>query len=239
MPQTGNALIDACAGELNRDDLKTTGSSYSESKGLLNDTLRDLFNRYTFSWRVLDPPLSVPAVVSQKLYNISTVESSGVQDIYAVVLDTGGADSRPLIGLLLKTFLNKWANVDYLGNSRPVHFAKIDKHKFYVAPLPDATYTFKVFYTRMFVDITNFALDIEASDRAMEVIKIGLLARMYRWTHEFQTSSGFFTLFEKKIAELIEQDKLDPSREFEMQPANFGSGPISTDYWKSPFIRSV
>lgn len=239
MPQTGNNLIDACASELNRTDINSTGSNASDAQGLLNDTLRDLFNRYTFSWRVLDPPATIPAVVGQKMYDISSVVTNGVQDIYTVILDTASTTTRPLNSILLKTFLDRWANVDYIGTTFPADFAKIDKTKFYVAPRPSSTWNFLVYYTQLFVNITDFTQNIGASDRALEVIKIGLLARMYRWTHEYPTASGFFAAFEKKIQELIDQDKEDPSRIFEMRPAVFGDRPISVDYWKSPFVRGV
>lgn len=234
---SGNDLITAVASELNRSDLDTAGAQVAASQRALNDSLRDFFNRYAWSWRVVDPAMSITLTAGTTLYDTST-GGTKIQDIYGVVLDTGDTVTRYLREIPHAQYLQRWANVAYLGQTYPTEFARRDVFKIVIAPAPSSSvWTLKVFHSLQFVDITNFDATLsQVPDRCLEVIKLLMLYRLYRWLHEEERTGALYRLSEKAIADLIKEDKSAPALEFTLQPMRFGGQVITTDYWKSPFV---
>ena len=234
---TPNDLITAVASELNRSDLDTAGAQVAASQRAVNDALRDFFNRYAWSWRVVDPAMSVTLTAGTTLYDTST-GGTKIQDIYGVVLDTGDTVTRYLREIPHALYLQRWANVAYLGRTYPEEFARRDVFKLVIAPAPSSSvWTLKVFYSTQFVDITDFTVTIsQVPDRCLEVVKLCMLYRLYRWLHEEERAGALYRLSEKAIADLIKEDKAAPALEFNLQPVQLGGSRITVDYWKSPFV---
>ena len=239
---TGNGLIAAVAAELNRTDLDVGGTQVTVSQTALNDALRHLFNRYPFSWRVVDPPLPVTTVAGTSVYDTSAAAygSIKVHDIYGVVLDTGDLQTRPMTEIPHQQFLRQWANLAYLPQDKPTIYARREQYKIVVAPRPDAsTYTLRVFYSLEFVDITTFTADLtQVPQRAIEMVKIGMLARLYRWMQDDDRAIKLYALLEEEEQSMIREDKANPNLSFLMQPMSMG-WPLTVNYWQSPFITGV
>lgn len=246
MPTTGNNLIAAVANELNRTDLDTSGSQVAVTQRALNDAMRDLFNRYAFSWRVVDPPMTITLTAGTTLYDTSS-GGTLLQDLYVVYLDTGDLQTRPLTEWPLWRFRRKFANLAYLPNGWPEWFTRVDQYKVQVAPPPQSSsWSLKAYYSPEFVDITNFAANItQVTPRAFEVVKVMMLARLKRWEYTTTSDDGTVTLAaayqlaEKMIQDLIKEDKDNPNISYEMQGANFGGLPLTMSYWASPFVRNL
>jgi len=245
---SGNDLIDAAGDELDRSDLKTGGANVAVSQRALNNSLRDLFNRYVFSWRVVDPPLTVDLTAGTTLYDLSTISGGKkVQDLYVVYLDTQDLQSRPLEEWPLWRFRREFANLKYLPKTKPTTFTRVDQYKIEIALPPESsTYDLKVYYSEEFADITNFATTLaQGPQRIWEVITVMMLARLKRWEYTAQSPEssqvviGAYALAEKMIQDLIKEDKANPNISYIMQGARFGGMPLSLNYWASPFIKSV
>ena len=228
---TGNELIDAVAGELNRDDLLSTGADIAVSQRALNDSLRDILNRYAFSWRVAEPE-TVATVVNQTVYTVASTH-----DIFAVVFDDGTSSTTTLREISLQRYLDEWGNVDYLGSSSPEVYTRLDQYKIKVAPRPSsAAWNFRIYKTPEFADITTFTNSVtQVTPRAIEVVKLGMLARLYRHLHEFERATGLYSLYESQIEKMIKEDKETPNLTF---PYNRDSG-VKGNYWANPMIMGV
>jgi hypothetical protein len=236
---TGNQLIDDISAELNRDDLASGGSNAAVSQRALNNTLRDILNRYAFSWRVSQSPLAVACIVSPSpvsVYDLSAAPTNTkIQDIEEIVLDTGRSDTDTMDERSVRIFLSKWANLDYLGTSTPYEYCRLDKYTIKIAPLPSQAYTMRIYYSPEFTDITVFTGDItQVLPRMMECVTVGMLARLYRWLHEFERYGAILPVYEDLIQKAIKEDKEAPNLTFKL-----GSGSphrtSSVEYWRSPF----
>lgn len=235
---TPNDLITAVAAELNRTDLDVGGAQVASSQRAVNDSFRDLFNRYAWSWRVVDPAMSIAVVAGTTLYDTST-GGTKIQDVYGVILDTGDTITRRLREIPHGLYLSRWANVAYIGQSYPKEYARRDQNKLVLAPAPSASsWTLKVFHSVQFVDITDFTATItQVPDKALEVVKLMLLYRLYRWGQEDERAGALYRLAEKAIADLIKEDKGAPALNFLMQPVSLGQGWPTMDYWRTPFAE--
>lgn len=245
----GNDLITAVADVLQRTDLDTAGSNVATTKRAVNAAFRDLFNRYAFTWRIVDPPLSVDCVAGTTLYDTSAAAYGSIklQDIYFCYLDTGDLQSRPLEEWPLWRFRRQYANLAYLPNGKPTIFTRVDQYKIQVALAPESSsYDLKVYYSLEFADITDFTATItQVPQRALEVVQLMMEARLKRW--EFTSASpdagpnvaAAYALAEKAIADLIKEDKAAPNLSFVMQGANIGAKPLDMNYWASPFVTGV
>lgn len=234
---SGNDLITAVTAELNRTDLDVGGANIASAQRALNDSLRDFFNRYPWSWRVVDPPMSIAVVSGTTLYDTST-GGTKIQDIYGLLLDTGDTITRYLREIPHATYLQRWANVAYIGSTYPVEFARRDQFKIVLAPKPSSSsWTLKLFYSTQFVDITDFTATIsQVPDRCLETIKLMMLYRLYRWAQEDDRAGTLFRLTEVALATMVKEDKAEPALEFVMQPVRLMGRTFTTDYWKSPFV---
>lgn len=238
---TWNDLIDNVSGELNRDDFQAkapAGASVGVSQRALNRTLQNMFGKHPFSWRVVATPLPVLLTVNTTLYDLSTIPG-GVkfQDIFGVWLDTGDTQSRFLDEKSLQWFVDNWANVDFVAAGLPALYTRLDKYSIRIAPKPNAADTLRVYYTLEHTDITDFTVAITVPDKAQEVLELGMLARLYRHLHEWETATGHYNLYNQELDKLVQEDKDKPDLEFVMQPVQFGVRAPSIDYWKSPFYR--
>lgn len=236
---TGNALITAVASELNRTDLDTTGAQVAASQRALNDTLRDFLNRHPFSWRIVQPPLSITTIAGTSVYTLSAAPTSTkIQDIFAVILDTGDLQTRELRMVPHGRFLRDWPNLAYQATNKPIAVTRRDQYAIEVAPRPDtATYTLKVYYSLEFTDITTFTAELsQIPQRATEVVKVGMLMRLYRWLQEWPTAVGMLALYEQQIKSLIDEEKAHPSQEFLIQPVLLTPAIYRVNYWQSPFV---
>lgn len=234
---TGNQLIDAVSSELNRDDLASSGDNKTVSQGALNNTLRDILNRYAFSWRVADSPLTVTCIVSPSpvsIYDLSAAPTSTkIQDIAEVVLDTGKSDTDSMDEQHPRIFLERWANLDYLGTSTPKEYCRLGKYSIKIAPLPSQAYNMRIYYSPEFVDITDFTTDVsQVLPRMLEVVNLGLLARLYRWLHEFDRYAALYQIYEGAIGTSIKEDKEAPNLQFKLGQTK---AKPTGDYWTNPF----
>lgn len=234
---TGTQFIDAVASELVRDDLASSGADKAVSQRALNDTLRDILNRHPFSWRVVYPPISVPCIVGQVEYDIQALSSITIQDIFSIIIDTGASDTRPMKEISLIEFTKKWANVSYIGNSTPSRYARIDMYKFVSAPTSSsAAYSFKIYYTPEFVDITVFGNPVtQIIPRMSEVLKLGMLSRLYRHLQEFERAGSLYSIFEAQIKILIQEDKENPNLDFTFSGTSMASS--GANPWQTPFVQ--
>lgn len=230
--------------ETDRTDLQSAGANVSVSQGILNDTLRDLLNRYPFTWRVTPTPVTVSANlgggVTGKLYNITAVAPK-VMDIYGIILDDGTLSTRLMDEISLNDYIQKWGNIDFLPTGRPVEYTKASETKFLVAPIPqDPTYNFRCYISYQFAEITDFTLAItDVPDRALETLRVGMLCRLYRWLHEWEIAAKLYNLYEQLIKVLIDEDKTAPNLEFRFQEAVFAVRPVGINYWQSPFMKGM
>jgi hypothetical protein len=240
---TGNQLIDRAALEVNRaDDLGSTGTNVAQARVYLNDALRTLINRYDWSWRIAATPLGIANVVNQTLYDASAgAGGAKIKDIAGIVLDTGDVATFPMEEISLIRYRREWAHVSYSAAGKPTHYAKVGRYQFLVAPRSEsASHTFRVTYWPEFADVTDFTLELTdpsvlanafIAPRAEEVVFLGLLRRMFRYTHEWESAREVGRDEELAIATMIAEEKATPNLGFVMQPARFADRPPRGKYW--------
>lgn len=250
---TGNGLIDRAATEVNRvSDLGSTGTNVGQSKAYLDDAIRTVVNRHDFTWRISPTVLSVANVVTDPptlLYDASSGAGGiKIQDIAAVVLDTAAVDTLPLEEISLARYRRDWANVAYLSATGPTQYAKVGKYSFLVAPPPEsASHSFKITYWPEYIPIPDFAKDLFDpallpgsffAPRAEEAVYLGLLMRMYRYTHDWQAAAGIALQGEAEIQTLIKDDRDKPNLNYTMQPFRSDQGSTgSSKYWANPWTQ--
>lgn len=250
---TGNGLIDRAALEVNRtDDLGSAGTNVAQAKAYLDDAIRTLVNRHDFTWRIAPTVLSVACVVTSPptvLYDASAGAGGvKIQDIAGIVLDTAASDTAPMEEISLGRYRRDWANVLYESNSKPTHYARVGKYSFLVAPPPQsASYSFKITYWPEYVAIPDFTKDLFDpallpgsffAPRAEEAIYLGLLMRMYRYTHDWTSAAGVAAQAEAEIQAVIKDDREKPNLLYTMQPFVAAGAVPTSKYWANPWSRT-
>lgn len=234
---SANTLIDLVGTRLNRADFKTGGSEVTASQEALNDTIRDMLKTHNFTWRIIDPPLSVTLVVNQTVYDMS---AAGVdtQDFNSIILNTGSqGTTRGLTELTLKTYLQWFADVDFAAANNPTHYARLDQFKIKLAPKPKTADTLEVYYIRQFTNIVDFAAQIvDIPERAEDVLKLGMEHKLLEVLHEDTRADRKFALYTNALNKLVAEDKSKPNLEHRMRPFSPRT-PFVGEYWKSPFVR--
>ena len=247
---TGNGLIDRAAIEVNRtSDLGSTGTNVAQSKAYLDGAIRTLVNRHSFTWRISPTVLSVACAVTTPPTVLYDASSGGggvkIQDIAAIGLDTGDIQTFPMEEISLARYRTEEADVLYQGVSKPTRYTKVGKYSFLVAPPPEsASHSFKITYWPEYVDIADFTKDLFdpalvgnsfIAPRAEEAVYLGLLMRMYRYTHEWEAAGGLLLQVEGEIKTLIAEDKNTPNLTYTMQGFRAEPARPVSQYWANPW----
>jgi len=237
---TWNDIINNVGDELALDTFKVGGGDVAHTQRALNRTLQNMFSssRHAFSWRVIETPLTVTSVVNQTDYDLSTV-TGGVKflDLHSAVMDDGTSATRPLVEKTLKWYIRHFANVGTIGSGTPIYYTRVGLYTVRVAPKPSSvTQLLKFYYTLEPQEITVFTATVDIPERALEVLELGILSRLYRFLHESERHIALQNDYKRELVNLVKEDKNNPNLSFVMQPFNTGGHGATTEYWKNPFV---
>ncbi len=238
---TGQGIIDKALIEL-----ASEGSRLLETGRTLQQELQDALNaivvddipvRWPFQFLVGSPASTVATVAGTDLYTVP----SGMLEIVEATLDTGAIDARPMTKRPLRTFRKKWANKPYLAQDKPTEYTTVNETTFEVAPIPNAVYTIRMAGTFKPATITVFSTEVTAipSRYHQTVAVYGVAGFGALKLHDQALAKEKLAMYDAGIQKMIVEDKREPDVEYELRPYRATGTVYTTNYWQSPFVRSV
>jgi hypothetical protein len=238
---TGQQIVDKALIELASEgtrQLETGRTLAQELQDALNAVVvDDLPTRWPFSYLVGSTPSNVSTVPGQSVYDLP----DGMLEIVEVVLDTGTTVTYTLVKRSLRRFMQQWAAVNYLPQTRPTTWAQINEQKFQVAPRPDSVYTLKLTGTFRPSPITNFAAEVTAVPTRWHhnVVVWGVAAIGASRLRDTAAHQRLTQLYELGIQRMIVEEKRDLDIEYEARPFKAVPSIFDVEYWKTPHVREV
>lgn len=245
MGHVPNNLINAVALDLLRLDLVAYGVNAGISQRAYNRTIQDIDTRHVWSWRKGNYlPATSTLVTGDTVADLSgfiEYPSSGIQVIYGISLAFSPTSVGYAVSYLPpQQFQSRYGNVSGQPRGKPAHYwyATLNgsaMRVYWSCPLSNNFYC-QVEWGSVWPDVTDFTAQVtRLPDRFVELVELGMAARMARFIHAWDVSAGYTAEFERRVAIAIDQDRktpVDTNYTFEDPTPLMPIG----ETWKDPMI---